>query len=219
MQCEAATFVRDVYLDSTETSLRIHQWTEGDVGCVVWDGALVLGKCIDRRNSRGEWNPRQTVVELGAGTGAVGLICAHFGQVAVLNDVVLTDLPEFLPLIDKNTSANKELLKGKVEARALTWGSDVQDFKTPDVLLMSECVYYEKSVDPLVKTMTELCGLKTEVLLSYEDRESDANVAALEKFLKACGASFLVAEVPEEEHHPEFTSDDIHILRLLPKNQ
>lgn len=214
MQCEAATFVRDVYLDSTESSLQIHQWTEGDVGCVVWDGALVLGKYIDCRNSKGEWNAQRTVVELGAGTGVVGLICAHFG-----NDVVMTDLPEFLPLITKNISANKDLLKGKAEARTLKWGCGVQDFQTPDVLLMSECVYYEKSVEPLVKTMTELCGPQTQVLLSYEDRESDANAAALEKFLQACQANFLVADVAEEEHHPEFTSHDIHILRLTPKSQ
>ncbi|EEC04860.1 hypothetical protein IscW_ISCW005020 [Ixodes scapularis] len=91
----------------------------------------------------------------------------------------MTDLPEFLPLITKNISANKDLLKGKAEARTLKWGCGVQDFQTPDVLLMSECVYYEK----------------------------------------ACQANFLVADVAEEEHHPEFTSHDIHILRLTPKGQ
>ncbi|XP_077517847.1 protein N-lysine methyltransferase METTL21D-like [Amblyomma americanum] len=210
-----STFVRVVQLDSTGVELAIHQWTEGDVGCVVWDGALVLGKFIDHKNCTREWDPKKSVLELGSGTGIVGIIASSFG-----NDVVLTDLPQFMPLLDKNLEENRRHLKGKAHAQALEWGAQLAPhIVTPDVILMSECVYYEKAVDPLVKTMTELCGPNTEVLLSYEDRDNEANSAAVNRFLQGCRQHFLIEEVPTEDQHPDFSSDDIHILKLKPITQ
>lgn len=134
-----STFLRRVYLDSTGQELRIHQCYEGDVGCVVWDGALVLGKYIDHRNNTGKWSTEQVIVELGAGTGIVGLITASFG-----NTVILTDLAQFVPLMEKNIRENEHSLKGKVEARTLEWGTIPEGYGTPDCLLLSECVYYQK---------------------------------------------------------------------------
>ncbi|XP_064480232.1 protein N-lysine methyltransferase METTL21D-like [Ornithodoros turicata] len=207
------TFTRDIYLDSTENSLTIHQWSVGDVGCVVWDGALALGKYIDRSNSVGQWKTNSKILELGAGTGAVGLIASCFG-----NDVLLTDLPELLPLIKMNVNENERILKGEVDVRSLQWGSCAENCKDkPDVLLMSECVYYEESIEPLVQTMTDLSGPRTQTLLSYEERDNEANARTLAKFLELTRKNFLIEEVPLEDQHPEFRSEDIHILKLSRK--
>ncbi|XP_077558712.1 protein N-lysine methyltransferase METTL21D-like [Haemaphysalis longicornis] len=206
------TFVRVVHLDSIDAELSIHQWTEGDVGCVVWDGALVLGKYIDHRNCTGEWDAKKSVLELGAGTGIVGIITAAFG-----NNVVVTDLPQFMPLLDKNIDENRDRLKGEARVRTLEWGTPLDaDFAFPDVVLISECVYYDKAVEPLLKTMVAVCGPSTEVLLSYEDRESEANAMALRRFLEGCREHFLVEEVPQHHQHPDFSSHDIHILKMKP---
>ncbi|KAL3242638.1 hypothetical protein MRX96_002415 [Rhipicephalus microplus] len=50
------------------------------------------------------------------------------------------------------------------------------------------------AVDPLLKTMTELCGPTTEMLVSYEDRDNEANSAAVARFLRGCRQHFLVEE-------------------------
>uniref|UniRef100_A0A096LV13 Valosin containing protein lysine (K) methyltransferase n=1 Tax=Poecilia formosa TaxID=48698 RepID=A0A096LV13_POEFO len=64
--------------------LRMKQCYIGDVGCVVWDAAIVLAKYLETKTfydpSAGVnmWCGR-TVVELGAGTGVVGLMAATLG--------------------------------------------------------------------------------------------------------------------------------------------
>ena len=74
----AGVFVRKI--ECKEGVLEIKQSEIGDVGCVVWDAALVLGKYLQTQhflaNHRLE---NKRVVELGAGTGALGLIAATMG--------------------------------------------------------------------------------------------------------------------------------------------
>ena len=69
------TFVREIqFLDAT---LSINQAYIGDVGCVVWDAALVLAKYLEK--ARGNDLNGRKVLELGAGTGIVGLCCSVAG--------------------------------------------------------------------------------------------------------------------------------------------
>jgi hypothetical protein len=59
--------------------------------------------------------------------------------------VTMTDLPEVMPLLQKNIDVNQSVWNsfgGKVCTQVLQWGSDLQDWKTPDVLLLADCVYY-----------------------------------------------------------------------------
>lgn len=64
--------------------LKVKQCYLGDVGCVVWDAAIVLAKYLETRHfydpCRGVnvWAGR-SVLELGAGTGVVGLMAATLG--------------------------------------------------------------------------------------------------------------------------------------------
>ncbi len=61
--------------------LTIKQSYIGDVGCVVWDAALVLSKYLETESFHDRFGglKGKTVVELGAGTGAVGLVAATKG--------------------------------------------------------------------------------------------------------------------------------------------
>ena len=72
-------FVREIDRNDGQT-LKINQSEIGDVGCVVWDAALVLTKYLESNDfERGAaWNGKQ-VLELGAGTGVVGLYAASLG--------------------------------------------------------------------------------------------------------------------------------------------
>ena len=72
------TFEREI--ECQDGILRIKQAEVGDESCVVWDAALVLAKYLQTRhyccNERLE---NKRVIELGAGTGVVGLIAASCG--------------------------------------------------------------------------------------------------------------------------------------------
>lgn len=61
-------------------------------------------------------------------------------------EVIVTDLPDFVPLMQLNIDSNSKVLKGKISCQALTWGSDVKDGKFPklDLILVADCVYYEE---------------------------------------------------------------------------
>ncbi len=73
-------FSRDFDVESTSKTLSLLQHTVGDVGCVVWDAALVLAAYLDRRHGvQGTRLDSARVLELGAGTGCVGLVAAALG--------------------------------------------------------------------------------------------------------------------------------------------
>ena len=76
---DSSSFVREIEL-TTGHCLNITQLYIGDVGCVVWDAALVLGHFLQsERHFPCNSLIGKSVIELGAGTGAVGLVTAALG--------------------------------------------------------------------------------------------------------------------------------------------
>lgn len=59
----------------------------------------------------------RTVLELGAGTGLVGIVASVLGA----GRVILTDLPYALDNARENVERNRLALKGKVEVMELDW--------------------------------------------------------------------------------------------------
>uniref|UniRef100_A0A5F8A5Z7 Valosin containing protein lysine methyltransferase n=1 Tax=Macaca mulatta TaxID=9544 RepID=A0A5F8A5Z7_MACMU len=97
------------------TVLRLQQYGSGGVGCVVWDAAIVLSKYLETPEFSGDGAhalSRRSVLELGSGTGAVGLMAATLGA-----DVVVTDLEELQDLLKMNINMNKHLVTGSVQAK------------------------------------------------------------------------------------------------------
>ena len=103
------------------------------LGLKTWGSSYVLAQLLPTFSSpgaplahlldphpRGDQPPLQ-VLELGSGTGLLGLAAACIWGV----HVVLTDLPGILPNLANNASLNRETVeaqRGSVEAAALTWG-------------------------------------------------------------------------------------------------
>ncbi|XP_030710779.1 protein N-lysine methyltransferase METTL21D isoform X2 [Orcinus orca] len=99
------------------TVLRLQQYGSGGVGCVVWDAAIVLSKYLETPGFSGDGAhalSRRSVLELGSGTGAVGLMAATLGA-----DVIVTDLEELQDLLKMNINMNKHLVTGSVQAKSL----------------------------------------------------------------------------------------------------
>lgn len=58
-------------------------------------------------------------------------------------NALITDLPDFIPLIEMNITENKSLIKGSAKALPLRWGEDtVQDYF--HYILLTDCIYYEE---------------------------------------------------------------------------
>ena len=76
--CPDSGFIRE--LQCAQRTLRIHQLYIGDEGCVVWDAALVLARFLENERffPPKYWKNRK-VLELGSGTGAVGLASSVLG--------------------------------------------------------------------------------------------------------------------------------------------
>uniref|UniRef100_A0A667XJM1 Valosin containing protein lysine (K) methyltransferase n=1 Tax=Myripristis murdjan TaxID=586833 RepID=A0A667XJM1_9TELE len=89
---QSSYFVREIEKNDG-CVLKMNQCYKGDVGCVVWDAAIVLAKYLETKQfyepaaGVNAWAGRG-VLELGAGTGAVGLMAATLGG---------EDVSEFLP--------------------------------------------------------------------------------------------------------------------------
>ncbi|RLV98309.1 hypothetical protein DV515_00010966, partial [Chloebia gouldiae] len=149
-------------------ALRLEQRAAGGVGCVVWDAALVLAKFLETGACP---LARRRVLELGAGTGAVGIMAAALGA-----NVTVTDLEELQELLMVNIENNKHLVTG---------GEDVTEFQPPpDYILMADCIYYEESLEPLLKTLKDLTGPDTCILCCYEQRTMGKNPEIERKYFE-----------------------------------
>ena len=67
--------------DGSETTLRVAQRNVGEEGVVGWDAALVLAYFLQLHREELRLDQGINVIELGAGTGVVGLVAAALGYV------------------------------------------------------------------------------------------------------------------------------------------
>ncbi|KAJ9441505.1 Protein-lysine methyltransferase C42C1.13 [Diplonema papillatum] len=139
----------------------------------VWDAAYFFSQWLCTHSGRIEG---KRVVELGSGTGLVGLVAAALGA-----DVTVTDLPTELRLLRGNIAANRAagLLPpaARIAAAACAWGSvpAAEELGTFDVVLISDCVYNNANPDlpvALVATVNQLVAPGGCVLMGYHFRES-----------------------------------------------
>ncbi|XP_029350401.1 protein N-lysine methyltransferase METTL21D [Echeneis naucrates] len=215
---ESKCFVREI--DKNDGSIvKVKQCYMGDVGCVVWDAAIVLAKYLETPQfyepSAGVnvWAGR-TVLELGAGTGAVGLMAATLGA-----QVTVTDLEELQALLRVNIEENQELIRsGSITAKVLKWGEDVSEFfPPPQYILIADCIYYEQSVVPLVESLKMLSGPETCIICCYEQRTEGVNPKVERQFFELLKQHFTCEEISSDKQDPQFSSPDIHILHIRRK--
>ena len=140
----------------------------------VWPTACVFANYIA---AHPELVAGKRIVELGSGSGTVGLVCAALGA----RKVVITDQPEALTLIRDNVKRNAEQLRGSdVAVLPCTWGDQTHiaalleatggEF---DVVVACEVVYKQSEavLHALADTQQQLMAQTSGVsLLAYEYR-------------------------------------------------
>ena len=110
----------------TAVDISIHEpaLTEDNLGLKTWASSFVLARSWHTLRHRlplvFEKDEDAKILELGAGTGLVGIAAA-----AVLGaNVLLTDLPEIVPNLDRNIESNKTTIEsrnGSARAAILDW--------------------------------------------------------------------------------------------------
>jgi predicted nicotinamide N-methyase len=182
---------------------------DGATGLTVWDGSVVLAKYLEAAHPS---LAAKRVVEVGSGTGIVGLAAALLGGA-----VSLTDIPYCLPNLRRVVARNAVALRGRPGAsavvRELDWTRPEaagEDIRRPDLVVGADVVWIPSLVGPLARTLAWLEA--GEVLLAHKTRSRASDRA----FLAALDEHGF--EEPERidrrEHHAGFSADEIEIWRI-----
>jgi predicted nicotinamide N-methyase len=135
----------------------------------------------------------KSVLELGAGTGFVGIAAAFLSPIKI----ILTDLEYTVKLINDNISLNKgaishnqekrhdnnednndnqKIIQCNCECQVCDW-FDPPPIKVfgfmsiyPEIILIADCVWVEELVDPLMNTLEGYCNDETTVVITYQQR-------------------------------------------------
>ena len=164
-------------LRSIQSTVVIRQLPSEGLSFQLWPAATALVSLLDSHRSHPSASPLSAalsaapaggairILELGSGTGIVGIVAAA----TLGGNVTLTDLPHVVPNLQFNADANREIVGstgGSVTVAALRWGhaDDVaaigRDF---DVVLASDVVYHDHLYEPLLETLRFL-------LLGFEEK-------------------------------------------------
>ncbi|XP_021718008.1 protein N-lysine methyltransferase METTL21A-like [Chenopodium quinoa] len=149
-------------LSSLNTDVVSRQLPSEGLSFQLWPAATALFSLLDTHRLHSylpsHLNRRLRVLELGSGTGLVGITAA-----AILGaHVTVTDLPHVIPNLEFNVLANAEIISangGAVVATQLSWGNVEQMEvvgKEYDVILGSDVVYHDHLYESLLDTLKYL---------------------------------------------------------------
>lgn len=187
-----------------DRTIRIRQdWRQLGVAAVVWDAAVVLAAYLEMGavELRG-----RAAVELGAGTGLVGIVAALLGA-----HVTITDRKVALDFLKSNVQANlPPHIQPKAVVKELTWGQNLGSFSSGefDLILGADIIYLEETFTDLLQTLEHLCSNHSVILLACRIRyERDSN------FLAMLERQFTVSKV---HYDPE---KDVYIYKAQKRSQ
>ncbi|ESK93785.1 hypothetical protein Moror_1065 [Moniliophthora roreri MCA 2997] len=174
-------------------------------GGVVWPAAQILSSYLFRKGPA--YLRGRNVLELGSGTGLVGLIAAMLDA----RHVWVTDQAPLLDIMEKNVAMNS--LTSKCTVAELDWGTPVPaTIPAPDMVLAADCVYFEPAFPLLIQTLCELGGEKTEILFCYKKRRK-----ADKRFFSLLKKKFIWQEIMDDPHRQIYSRESIILIRVTRK--
>ncbi|XP_038646275.1 EEF1A lysine methyltransferase 3-like [Scyliorhinus canicula] len=174
------------------------------VSCYVWAPGTVLCRYFEAEKF--DFTGKK-VIELGSGTGIVGIFVALLG-----GDVIMTDRHDVVKQIEYNIVANvPPSCRHRAQTRALAWGIDQDTFVADvDVVLGSDIVYNPPQFPGLLKTLRYFCREKTTIYLCSDVKYREGS------------AQFHDELVPELFHseliHTSGTNSIFKVTKKVPGN-
>lgn len=154
------------HLTSVDSTVVIRQLPSQGLSFQLWPAANTFVNLLDLYKASNtdplstaitnvKSRSRLRVLELGSGTGVVGIAAS-----AILGaDVTVTDLPHVLSNLKFNVDANSGVLAprgGQVHVAALGWGNKEEMEaigREYDLIIGSDVVYHDNLYDPLLETL------------------------------------------------------------------
>eukprot|EP01094_Clydonella_sp_ATCC50884_P003656 TRINITY_DN12792_c0_g1_i1.p1 TRINITY_DN12792_c0_g1~~TRINITY_DN12792_c0_g1_i1.p1 ORF type:complete len:242 (+),score=83.26 TRINITY_DN12792_c0_g1_i1:111-836(+) len=150
----SAEHMRALSFASLGVRVRLHEDPSSGVAGSVWESAApVLNHILRLEHECNGYFKGKRVVDLGSGTGIVGLLLAHLGA-----HVVLTDLQSQLPLLRWNAQQNFADPALRPAVAELTWGESTDEFTGEhgsgwDIVVASDCIYNTRHAPALLSTI------------------------------------------------------------------
>lgn len=190
-------------------SLKIHE-DGGESGCggKIWIAGELLAKYVLDFGLVG----KKKVIEIGSGTGLVGLSLGLSDKKDDDVEIYITDIDELVPLMNRNIELNG--LGKTVKAETLSWGEELPEYAKEgvDVVLAADCVYLESAFPLLEKTLVDLTNKDTLVLMSYRKRRK-ADV----RFFKKIRKHFDIVPVTNFPEYAVYLKQQVHLFQLQRK--
>ncbi|KAH9395919.1 hypothetical protein TYRP_020334 [Tyrophagus putrescentiae] len=211
--------------DEEPPELKILQKWDSDESGVVWDASLLLAKYLERLAASKDDGSKKSLfsdakaVELGSGTGFLGLWLAAMGA-----RVLLTDLPSNLELMGRNLKLNSSsstdglINEDLVSIAAFDWLDD----RHIDYFIVSDCLYYKEGIEAIYSLLDWVLGdLQTsaQFLIAYEDREDKAEMITQFLIVISHNPALKCTEIPATELHPDYHSPDLHLLLIVARKE
>eukprot|EP00039_Didymoeca_costata_P030456 m.29657 g.29657 ORF g.29657 m.29657 type:complete len:320 (-) comp8123_c0_seq3:51-1010(-) len=197
----------------------------------VWTCAIVLVKYLEHIYLHSKElniiNPGAKIVELGSGTGIVGIgasiILAHQGNSQPSGHVYITDVAEVVPSMQNSIDLNSKSLETPLPAsgRALDWTKAESDLENmgvskADVVLAADVVWVDYLIEPLVTTLEALSGPQTVIYFAYQSRSSKSDKILFELLENL----FTISTVSGRDLHPDFQVPgkvEVYIIKRKPQ--
>jgi predicted nicotinamide N-methyase len=187
----------------------------GGTGSTVWNCAFVMCKYLEKLARSGNWSDR-TVLEVGSGTGVVGLACALALRPKCL---IISDLEEQIPLIRLNVERAKAAatpdtadLWARVKIAEFNWASapTMQPGPPYDIVVASDCVWPKVDNALLIQALLNVTDRNTLVMLAYEQRGK----ACQTTFFEPAARHFTFTRIPTAELDQKCMADDIELYQM-----
>ena len=180
MPAISRTFTIPTHTGHVQISLHEPSLTEDHLGFKTWASSYMLAKRLCGMELPPPKDGQHRILELGSGTGLVGMAAA-----AVLKaDVLLTDLPEIEINLSNNVSQNLDMIElegGSATTAVLDWTNpklaassssvntdDLASFKPFPVILAADCIYSAEHPALLVNAVTPWLERSPEARLILE---------------------------------------------------
>jgi len=180
---------------------------DGATGRNTWDASVVLTAYLAAHPTH---IAAKSVLEVGSGTGLVGIACAALGAKATM----LTDLSYTVGNMQENIQKNMDMLtEADIDVRELDWTRQETYLTdtTWDVLVAADVVWLEHLVPPLLEVLDAHTGPETVIFLSHQHRSATCDALLLD----GLQARFTCEVVKPHELHDVYQSNKIDVYRCI----
>ncbi|KAK4511055.1 uncharacterized protein ATC70_012265 [Mucor velutinosus] len=211
---EVKAHTGSITFDGLSDPILLAQDMSGGCGGKIWKCANIMIDYFIWKNNQlhGKLFEGQKIVEIGAGTGLVGLAVAKICP--ALKQIVITDQLPMMGLMQENIKLNH--LEQSMKADVLNWGEAIPNMSQvldADVILASDCIYLEVAFIPLLETFFALTTKPTSIIyLTYRKRRN-----ADKLFFQAAKKKFIFKDITEDPMMKVYMRDKTHLFSVTRK--